>query len=40
MGGADMQDLLAGIDYLVAAGLVDGRRVAGGGTSYCPRADE
>lgn len=34
MGGEDMQDYLAGIDSLVAAGIVDPARVAVSGTSY------
>ncbi len=34
MGGKDLQDLLDGVDYLVARGLVDGNRVAIGGGSY------
>lgn len=34
LGGADMQDVLDGIDYLVERGLVDDDRVGIGGTSY------
>ena len=34
MGGEDMYDYLAGIDSLVAAGIVDPARVAVSGTSY------
>ena len=34
MGGEDMHDYLAGIDSLVAAGIVDPARVAVSGTSY------
>ncbi|WP_054588475.1 alpha/beta hydrolase family protein [Sphingopyxis macrogoltabida] len=34
MGGEDMHDYLAGIDSLVAAGIVDPSRVAVSGTSY------
>lgn len=34
MGGEDMHDYLAGIDHLVAAGIVDPERVAVSGTSY------
>lgn len=34
MGGEDMHDYLAGIDSLVAAGIVDPERVAVSGTSY------
>lgn len=34
MGGADLLDILAGIDALVAQGLVDDTRVAMTGTSY------
>ncbi|WP_447763738.1 prolyl oligopeptidase family serine peptidase [Sphingopyxis panaciterrae] len=34
MGGEDMHDYLAGIDSLVAAGIVDASRVAVSGTSY------
>ena len=34
MGGADAGDLLAGVDALVAAGRVDGRRVGVTGNSY------
>jgi len=33
VGGKDLQDILAGIDYLIAQGLVDGNRVAIGGWS-------
>jgi dipeptidyl aminopeptidase/acylaminoacyl peptidase len=34
MGGADMTDILAGIDTLVERGIVDTRRVGVGGSSY------
>jgi dipeptidyl aminopeptidase/acylaminoacyl peptidase len=34
LGGADFQDILDGIDYLIAQGLVDKDRVGIGGTSY------
>lgn len=34
MGGADLQDLLAGLDLLVAQGRVDAARLAVTGTSY------
>jgi dipeptidyl aminopeptidase/acylaminoacyl peptidase len=34
MGGEDMHDYLAGIDSLVAAGIVDPTRIAVSGTSY------
>jgi dipeptidyl aminopeptidase/acylaminoacyl peptidase len=34
MGGRDLDDILAGIDSLVAAGIVDGRRVGVTGNSY------
>jgi dipeptidyl aminopeptidase/acylaminoacyl peptidase len=34
LGGKEFQDVLAGIDHLVAAGLVDGARVGMGGWSY------
>ena len=33
VGGKDLQDILAGIDYLIAQGLVDGNRLAIGGWS-------
>lgn len=33
MGGKDFQDILGGIDYLIAQGLVDGERLAIGGWS-------
>ena len=33
MGGKDFQDIMAGIDYLIAQGLVDGNRLAIGGWS-------
>jgi dipeptidyl aminopeptidase/acylaminoacyl peptidase len=34
MGGADLDDVVAGIDHLVAHGIADERRVAAGGSSY------
>ena len=34
MGGEDVHDYLAGIDHLIAAGIVDPARVAVSGTSY------
>ena len=34
LGGAEFEDVLAGIDHLVAEGLVDGDRVGMGGWSY------
>ncbi|MCH7497354.1 MAG: S9 family peptidase [Candidatus Marinimicrobia bacterium] len=34
LGGAEFQDILAGIDALVERGLVDGKRVGTGGWSY------
>ena len=34
MGGADVDDLLAGVDYLVAQGIVDQKRVGLTGSSY------
>jgi dipeptidyl aminopeptidase/acylaminoacyl peptidase len=33
VGGNDLQDILAGVDYLIAQGLVDGGRLAIGGWS-------
>ena len=33
VGGKDLQDILSGIDYLIAEGLVDGNRLAIGGWS-------
>lgn len=33
VGGKDLQDILAGIDYLIAQGLVDGNRLSIGGWS-------
>lgn len=33
MGGKDFQDIMAGIDYLIAQGLIDGNRLAIGGWS-------
>lgn len=33
VGGKDLQDILSGIDYLIAQGLVDGNRLAIGGWS-------
>jgi len=33
MGGKDLQDILSGIDYLIAQGLIDGNRLAIGGWS-------
>lgn len=34
LGGKELEDVLAGIDHLVAEGLVDGERVGMGGWSY------
>ena len=34
MGGADMQDILSGIDHLVATGIADRKRIAVSGCSY------
>ncbi len=34
LGGAEFQDLLTGVDYLIELGLVDEGRVGMGGTSY------
>nr|WP_255216397.1 S9 family peptidase [Pseudenhygromyxa sp. WMMC2535] len=34
LGGAEFEDVLAGIDHLVAEGIVDGERVGMGGWSY------
>ena len=34
MAGLEFEDVLAGIDYLIAQGIVDGNKVGTGGWSY------